>query len=123
MMGSEESSARDVCVVICDEDIPEQYLRQQLRDVFPLRIVGWKNREYHAVIKQLRPRAIVVAAPNGELALDSARLISCLFSEFEPTVVSATISPELGSEIHLTVQHLGPMATARISSLSDLSLT
>ena len=112
----------EVCVVICDEDIPEHWLRPLLSVTCPMRFVSWKSRSYRTVIQRLQPCTIVAAAPTPELALDSARLISCLFSRFEPTVISATISAQPDGDVQLAVEHLGPGATARITSLSDVSL-
>lgn len=115
-----------VCVVIADEATAEETVRRWLGDALPLRITSWRHHAYQEVIRRLRPRVVVVLADNPDLAWDSANLIACLFSRFEPTVVSASFTTGAPTESlalpHLLLHHLGFRTQSGIASLAELTL-
>lgn len=126
--GAEMSSALShyencVCVVIAGDDVSEADVRQSLGDWLPIRLASWNHRAYQAVIRSLRPQVIVVVADSADLAWDCGRLVACLFSRFEPTVVSATLAAHAAEPPRLVVHQLGTSAQVEIASLRNVVFT
>lgn len=119
---SEPYSER-VCVIIADATISEDQLRRALGDALPLRVVHWQDAGYLTVVRNLRPRVIVIASTNVETAEDSTALIAVLFARFAPTVIGLTLAPSEREQARLMVVALGVHTAARIAALDDLRLS
>ena len=78
--------------------------------------------DYVAAIRNLRPRVIVVAARDGELAANSAALLAVLVRQFGVTVASLTLTPDTSKAAHLLIQELGANMMASVASLDDVHL-
>ena len=85
---AEDPHSERVCLVIAEAGVSADDLRPHLGTSLPLHITRWENRDYVAAIRNLRPRVIVVAARDGELAANSAALLAVLVRQFGVTVAS-----------------------------------
>lgn len=117
-----EPFAEPVCVVIVDEDTPEDEVLRLFRDSLPLRVVSWQSQSYVAAITALRPQIIAVWAHEEALVRERCQLIASLFSRFEPTVLSVTLADPQSGTPRILVQQLGAGATVAIRSLIDIQL-
>jgi hypothetical protein len=111
-----------VCVVIADDEVAEDTVRQSLHTALPIHVTRWQGQAYLADIRELRPRMIVVLGKDDVLAQEQAELVATLFARGEPTVVSGTASARLGLGCHLVIHRLGSAAKARVDAIRDVLL-
>ena len=117
-----EPVSEPVCVIITDDNIADDDARRCLGDALPLRMVSWGDKSYLAIISALRPGVIVVLGADEGLLQDRCKLIASLFSNLEPTVISAKMADASVFAPQLLVEQLGAGAAVQIASLSDLKL-
>ncbi len=111
-----------VCVVITDDGIAEDEVRRRLGNSLPLRIVSWGDQNYLTIISALRPAVIVVLGADEGLLQNRCKLVASLFSNLEPTVISAKIADASEFAPELLIEQLGAGTAVQIASLSDLKL-
>ncbi|MGZ3663360.1 MAG: hypothetical protein ACXVCO_03960 [Ktedonobacterales bacterium] len=109
-------------MVIADEGVSEGEVRRYLGDSLPLRVVSWQDQKYLATITELRPQVIAVWGTVEELVDERCQLVASLFSRFEPTVLSVTMTDVLPGLPLLVLRQLGAGTTVQIASLSKLRL-
>lgn len=111
-----------ICVVIADDEIAEETVRQCLDTVLPIYVTRWHEQDYLADIRALCPRIIVVMGKEDLLAQEQADLVATLFTREDPTVISGALSARPGLGCHLVLHRLGSGAKARVDSIRDVLL-
>src|SRR5262249_12676434 len=96
-----------VCVVIADDEIAGETVRQCLETALPIYVTRWHDQEYLADIHALCPRMIIVLGKDDVSAQEQADLVAALFTREEPTVLSGTLATRPGLGCHLVLHRLG----------------
>jgi hypothetical protein len=109
-----------VCVVIVDDEVAEEAVRQCLDTALPIHVTRWQD--YLDDIRELCPRMIVVLGKEDVLTQEQADLVATLFARGEPTVISGTLSAGLGQGCHLVIHRLGSGAKAQVDAIRDVLL-